>query len=441
MPQGLPGSQGFMSGFTTGLVHTILGKQKDEEDQFRELKNQRAKMLAGLADQVRQEDLPKLIEGLDGVISAKTPDKANAAFGNVLGNFITEQYAQEEEAQARNAQIGQSAQEQQAQYQDDLAQGGSLVGTVGGVPSRIPVREPDPVPVKLNPNKYAEGKVRLKTEEGNQRRAIKSYAQKEAALYKEKTAFEEKRQEEIRETNKQKIEQNALTKGAQKLGWTEDEAGNAVLHYKDPKLGVQSQTFEGMKLPSSVTQEMRGATQIKVQQMRTAADKEKWTATLAEEKRVNDQKILESKKKIDEIQHKITTGYYNKTNNAKAVANIVTRYKSQLSGVDSQLGDITSQINRIMGLDEALVPWEEKKARLEPLYIEQDKLRRYRATLDNLMEIEVFSLTEDEQRGTVKESGGKVNLNNSNTSGSGETKNKKPTLTKSSVLSTLGVSK
>ena len=369
MPNDLPGSQGFMSGFTTGLVHTILGKQKQEEDQFHDLKQSRAKLLAGLAEHIRQEDLPGLIQGIDGVLASKNADKANAAFGDVIGKFISEQYGQEQEAQAMNAQSQATAQEQQGQYQSDLAQGGEQIGvSPEGVPVRGMVREPDAQPIPLNPNAYAKDKIRMQTEEGKQKRAINLYTRKEAALYDEKVEFEKARQEGIRETNKQKIEETFKRQGIKGIKYAVDaQTGNTVAMYVDPvtKEWVTKE-FEGVELPQTVTAEMRIEGQKKLQELKGKQRMEEIKTQIAFREKDLASKERVRQAQIENIKNNIKTGGAKANSPQYKQADILMKRFDQYSATrKTELAELKSEIDKIVA--SITISEATKEGRIAPL--------------------------------------------------------------------------
>lgn len=437
---------GFLGGLSSGLVAAVLSNKKKEDDEFHALRENRAKQLSALADHIRPEDLPALMQGLDGVLTAKKPEQADAAYGSVMAKFIQERYDQEQQGQQYNQSIDQASQDRSAETVQlaPTQSGTSDPGTIAGQPEGstklgMPLAyarpdttqsaspaislapSQDATPVKVNPTAYAQDKIRIQTEEGKMGRAVKLYAAKEAALYKEKTAFEEKRQDEIRETNKQKIETAAKNAGIKILGRFDDENGDAAITYKDPSTGdITTKSFPGAKWPSEVTTEMKIKSQKELQDARLKANETKWKAQLQESTRMHNARIKDIESKITERQKKIESGYYERASVQKAASNVITRYKALMDNSKSQLKNVQTEIDTILRMDPDKMSQEDKEKAIAPLRDRQAKLGMELDVNERLMEVELSQIdqTSGGMKGISDGGSGKVTVKPSGTSGS-----------------------
>ena len=281
--------QGFLGGLSSGLVGAVLANQKKQQDEFHELKNNRLKQLTALADHIRPEDLPSLLQGMDAIIGAKKPEQADAAYGNIMSKVIQERYDQEQQGIAQNQAIDQASMDRGAQtvqlnpVQSGTSEPGTLTGQPEGSsklgiplayakPSTTSSPSPtislassqDAIPVKVSPTAYAKDKIRLQTEEGKMGRAVKLYTAKEAALYKEKEDLERAKTDE-------KIRAFEKTHAS-------ELSGRSVVTY-DPMRNVTIQTGR-TKDGKTITQEIPGmptsyaTTQARIKAAETA-NKEK----------------------------------------------------------------------------------------------------------------------------------------------------------------------
>lgn len=439
--------QGFLGGLGAGLVQSVLNQKKKQEDEFHELKKNRAQQLSVLADKIRPEDLPMLMQGLDGILNAKKPEQADAAYGSIMAKIIQERYDLEQQSIASNQQSDITAQNNaNLPAQEEIGTTGyAPTNTIGGSVSNPAVTinqtNQDAKPVKLNPTKYSEGKIRIKTEEGEMGRAVKLYSQKEAALYKEKSAYEEKRQDEIRETNRQKIEAAAANANEQILARGEDENGNAVIVTRNRSTGEQKVTpLPGVQWPASVTAKEKIEAQKLIADNKLKAHAEEWKAKLQETQRMNTQKIKESESRIKEVEDKIAKGYYDKSGSKNKANTIIGKYKTTMAPIMVELRGVQSEINRIMGINPALMDEAEKEKQITPLRQKQANLEYQLDVSSRMLETELGQLDEAEKSSG---SGGKVKVTgtSSTSTPSSTPSSSKPSLKVGDIRSSLGLPK
>lgn len=303
--------QGFLGGLSSGLVGAVLTQRKKEEDQFYELRKNRASQLSALADHVRLEDLPQLMQGIDTILQAKKPEQADAAYGSVMAKIIEERYAEEQSDMARNQAIDQTAEEEQATAGQETPIGSITDKSGVVVPSSATVvSSPNPVPVKVNPGAYAKDKIRVKTEEGEVGRKVKIYsAQQQAQLARQQSIEKTKTDERIRQFEETHAD---------------ELSGRPVLTY-DPERNVTTQTGR-TKDGRTITQEIPGmptgyaTTQAriksteKVQEENRKLKREMQVKSLAMEKQKLDAKIVIDNKRIAAMRERTAAGGSGGTN-------------------------------------------------------------------------------------------------------------------------------
>lgn len=193
----------------------LMYAQKQHEDQLNEHKQDQAVQMAmGSLQHMRPEDLPKAWGHIENIIKAKNADQAHKALGNLITDTVPENPQQEQQVQTKN-DLGRTI------FDQGMPEGKST---------------------PQDPAAYAQGKIRMKTLEGDEQRKINVYNAQQKVLNANRIALEAIKTKDkiatIEAQNKGKMD---------KLGTTYDDTTNTTtIHYRDRNTGeVKSYDVEG----------------------------------------------------------------------------------------------------------------------------------------------------------------------------------------------------
>lgn len=212
----------FLDQFISHVAQGMYARRTQEEELDRQQKDKVFQLALGSLGKYRADDLPQALGHLDKILGAKNSKAAHEALGSMITSSIPEDWQQEQQIDASNQAISAAQADQQAQYAEDSAAGGTLVGVNAGNTGQVYTGSPtiaangrtyatpvavaaspaievrvaptlDATPPLRDPGAYAKDKLRVATEEGSMARKSQVYiAQQDAQLRRQQKLEESK---------------------------------------------------------------------------------------------------------------------------------------------------------------------------------------------------------------------------------------------------------
>lgn len=348
----------FLIGLSQGMTQGLLGRQRQEQQDFYKQQDLLVDQLHRDASKVRPEDYPKMLAVIHQVTTAKNPKQLNEAWGAYTSQAMAEDYERERQDREFNANIptervvpGESYSPSEDSRPREVTSSVPGANVSYAPPRAIQLEsQVDAIPEdqrqpQRDPNAYAQGKIRFISQEGQQGRQIellekKGKIQTEAYLAREKA----KGQARLRE-----IQEKAKSAGLKGIRYGYDDEGNLMMMGVNAKGESVQENLGAIKLPQSIIAEANNKSRAELQEERLRADREKFDLQLKDTQARTAIMRQEAQLRQKEINEKIKAGYYGSGGQSNAAArNLSSVYKFKDDALETEIAGLQRQAQEAM---------------------------------------------------------------------------------------------